>query len=370
MYTAAFRLTPEGLYAASRQAFLEMALAGVTAVGEFHYLHHAPDGAPYSERNLLAQTVIRAARDVGLRIALLRVGYARAGFEQALDPRQRRFVDPGPEQWLEAVETLAREVEGDGAVSVAAAPHSVRALPRAWLEALARCAPGRLHMHVAEQPLEVQACVAEHGQRPLELLHTLGLLGSGFVAVHGIHVTPSEIALLRQSGAAVCACPTTERNLGDGVVPADQLLEAGVSLSLGTDSQASIDLLGEAALVEGHLRLVRGQRNVLDPGKGKPEGLGARLIGMATSGGARALGLPTGELTPGQPADFFTVDLEHPKLMGTAPDAVAGALVALAGGVPVREVAVDGRLLVQDGRHPLAEETGRAFARVVKEVFA
>ncbi|HZH04867.1 MAG TPA: formimidoylglutamate deiminase, partial [Myxococcaceae bacterium] len=221
MYRVAGTLEPEGLYAASKQAFLEMALSGMTAVGEFHYLQHAPDGTPYADRNALAKAVIRAARDVGLRIVLLRVGYARAGFRTEAHPWQRRFVDRDAEAWLAAAETLRAEVRGDWGVSVGLAPHSVRAVPVSWLEALARApAPTRgvVHMHVAEQPAEVEACLAEHGARPVELLEGLGLLDSGFTAVHGIHLSPDEISRMGRAGSTVCACPSTERNLGDGVV--------------------------------------------------------------------------------------------------------------------------------------------------------
>ncbi len=370
MYDVASRLTPEGLYLASRQAFLEMALAGITTVGEFHYLQHAPDGRPYAQGSLLAREVIRAARDVGLRIVLLRVGYARAGFNKALDPRQRRFIDTSPDAWLDAAFNLASEVADDPLVRVGLAPHSVRALPRDWLEALLDAPDASLHMHVAEQPAEVAACEAEHGQRPVQLLESLGLLGRHFTAVHAIHLSDEEVMMLGRSGAGVCACPTTERNLGDGIVCADALQKAGVPISLGSDGQSSIDLLEEASALEGHQRLARGRRNVLDPGTGQTDGLAKRLLGYATRGGALSLGLDTGFLLPGHAADFFTVDLRHSTLVGSTVESVLASL--LAGGVSkaVREVAVQGSLIVREGQHPSSEATGQDFARVVKEVFS
>lgn len=370
MYRAAEALTPEDVYTASRQAFLEMLLAGITAVGEFHYLHHQPDGSPYMERNTLAREVIRAARDVGLRIVLLRVGYARAGFRVPENPRQRRFIDKDVDSFLSAVESLARDTQGVPGVSVGMAPHSVRAVPREWLTVLAGVR-GELpvHMHVAEQPKEIEACQAEHQLRPVELLEELGLLEQRFTAVHAVHVTEAEARMLGEVGANVCACPSTERNLGDGIVPADTLAGSGARVCLGSDSQATVDLLDEARQLEGHLRLARLRRAVLDPGGGAVDGLAARLFEMATVNGARSLGLPTGTLEPGAPADFFTVDLNHPSLVGASPASLLSGIVLGADKSAVREVAVDGRLVVREGQHPRAEESGRAFHALARRLY-
>lgn len=372
MYRAAERMDPEDVYVASRQAFVEMARAGITAVGEFHYLHHAPDGTPYGDRLELARQVVRAAREVGLRICLLRVGYARAGHGVPPNPRQRRFIDPGPEHFLGDAQALARAMRQDPLVTVGVAPHSVRAVPRPWLEATA-AAQDRfpaVHMHVAEQPKEIEACLAEHGRRPVELLAEVGLLGPRFTGVHGIHLSEGEVALLGAARALVCACPSTERNLGDGVVPADALLGAGVRVSLGSDSQATIDLLDEARQLESHLRLVRMRRAVLDPGGGRVEGLGLRLLEAATVSGAESLGLDTGRLAPGRPADFFTVDLAHPTLAGADASSLVPALVFGAPQDAVREVAVAGRFVVEEGRHPLAEDSSRAFTSLSRRLFS
>jgi formimidoylglutamate deiminase len=369
MYQAATTLSPDEIYIASRHAFLEMALAGITSVGEFHYLHHSPDGGPYANRGELALQVIRAARDVGLRIALLRVAYARAGFEVPANPRQRRFIDADVADVLSAVSALAQEMRPDPCVSVSVAPHSVRAVPKAWLAALAQHT-GVIHMHVAEQPKEVSACVAEHGRRPVELLGELGLLRVGFTAVHAIHLEPNEVTLLGQAQANVCACPSTERDLGDGVVPADALLRAGVHVCLGSDSQVTVDVLDEARQLEGHLRLVRQRRGVLDPGGGEASGLARRLFETATREGARSLGLKAGELRVGAPADFFTVELHHPLLAGAERDALLSALVFGADPRVIRDVAVAGKLIVKDGIHPLAEASAREFSTLSRRVFA
>ncbi|WP_342378843.1 formimidoylglutamate deiminase [Myxococcus stipitatus] len=369
MYRAAESLGPEDVYVASRQVFVEMALAGITTVGEFHYVHHQQDGTPYADRNVLAHAVIRAARDAGLRICLLRVGYARAGFQVAPNPRQRRFIDPDVDTFLATAESLAREVRGDSAVSVGLAPHSVRAVTKEWLKVIAGVRGFPVHMHVAEQPKEIEACLAEHGRRPVELLSDLGLLRPDFTAVHGVHLTAEEVSMLGAGRATVCACPSTERNLGDGIVPADALAKAGAGISLGSDSQAHVDLLDEARQLEGHLRLSRLRRAVLDPGGGEVSGLAARLLGMATVEGARSLGLSTGAIEPGAPADFFTVDMGHPSLVGASPSSLLASIVLGAEKSAVREVAVAGRLVVRDGRHPLAEESGRAFQTLARALY-
>src|SRR6185369_996723 len=285
MYAAANRLTPEDIYAASRMAFLEMALAGITAVGEFHYLHHAPDGTPYSDPNLLEREVIRAARDAGIRIALLRVAYARAGYQTEPNPRQVRFIESSPDVYLKNLEQLLAAPElKDGAAWVGVAPHSVRAVPLAYLKAVVEFANARglvVHMHVAEQAAEVEACIEEYGRSPVALLETESLLGARFTAVHAIHVTPKAISAVARSGAHVCACPTTERNLGDGVVPVDAYFKAGVPVSLGTDSQVQIDLLEDARELEYHLRLQRTARNVLAPEDHDESALARRLFACA-----------------------------------------------------------------------------------------
>src|ERR1043165_6608918 len=221
MYAAANRLTPEEIYSASRMAFLEMALTGITAVGEFHYLHHAPDGSPYSDPNLLEREVIRAAHDVGIRIALLRVAYARAGYQREPDQQQIRFIESSPEIYLKNLEQLLAAPElKTGEAWVGVAPHSVRAVPLDYLKTIVEFANARglmVHMHVAEQTAEVAACIEEYRRSPVALLDTEGLLSEKFTAVHAIHVTSKAVTVIADAGARVCACPTTERTLADGV---------------------------------------------------------------------------------------------------------------------------------------------------------
>ena len=368
MYQAATALTPEQLYAVSKQAFVEMALAGVTTVGEFHYLQHQADGTPYDDESLLAKTVIQAARDVGLRIVLLRVGYARAGFQVAENPRQRRFIDSDVESFLRRVEALRSPVK-DPLVSVGVAPHSVRAVPRSWLQEIAKSVTaGPVHMHVAEQPAELRACLAETGRRPIELLAEVGLLGPRFTGVHAIHLEANEVELLGTSKSLVCACPSTERNLGDGVVRADELLQAGVEVSLGSDSQAHIDLLEEARQLEGHLRLLRLGRAVLFPRSvegPRESALGQVLLRALTTAGARSLGVDTGALRAGQPADFVTIDLTHPSMVGVPREALVSAAMMGGSSAAIRDVCVQGRLIVEGGRHAVAERTADGFRAVM-----
>ena len=350
MYAAATTLTPEEIYNVSRMAFREMAMTGITAVGEFHYLHHSPDGSPYSDPNLLAHEVIRAANDVGIRIALLRVGYARAGFDTEPNPRQVRFIEASAETYLNRLDQLIDTIEAkDGMAWAGVAPHSVRAVPLDYLKHVVAFANERnlpIHMHVAEQPAEVSACIQEYGRSPVALLDTEGLLSDRFTAVHAIHVTPKAVAALARSGAGVCACPTTERNLGDGVVPADLYFKANVPVSLGTDSQTQIDLLEDARALEYHLRLQKVERNVLAPeNETSHSALAARLFECATVNGAKAIGFNGGKLEVGAPADFFTVDLNDLSIAGASQDDLLANIVFSLARTAIREVVVNGKQL-------------------------
>ena len=353
MYAAANRLGPEEIYAASRLAFLEMALTGITAVGEFHYIHRAPDGSAYSDPNLLAREVIRAARDAGIRIALLRVAYARAGYQTEANLLQVRFIEDSPETYLKNLEELFST--RDEMVWVGVAPHSVRAVPLDYLKTIVSFANERdlpVHMHVAEQPAEVSACIEEYGRSPVALLETEGLLSKRFTAVHAIHVTPKAIGAIARAGAVVCACPTTERNLGDGVVPVDAYFDAGVPVALGSDSQIQIDLLEDARELEYHLRLQKTARNVLAPADDtSSSALARRLFDCATENGARSIGFNAGKLEAGAPADFFTVDLDDPCIAGSSTEDLLACIVFSGSRAMMRDVVVGGKRIVEEGRH-------------------
>lgn len=375
MYSAATRLTPEDVYDASRMAFMEMALSGITAVGEFHYLHHAPDGTPYDDRNLLAKEVVRAANDVGLRIALLRVAYARAGFETKPNPQQVRFIETDPEIYLENLDQLIADLAGDPSSMAWAgvAPHSVRAVPLGYLREIIPFANQRglpVHMHVAEQPAEVAACIAEHGRSPVALLQTEGLLSERFTAVHAVHVTPKAVGMLASAGANVCACPTTERNLGDGIVPVDDFFKQRVTVALGTDSHVEIDLLEDARELEYHLRLQKMERAILaGPDDQGRSAIAARLFECATVNGAHSIGATGGKLEPGTPADFFTVDLNDPSIAGASEEDLLANIVFSLSRTAVKDVVVGGKQIVSDGRHAQQEEIVDRFKRLQKKLW-
>ncbi len=342
-----------------------MLLGGITTVGEFHYVHHAPGGASYADRNELARQVLRAARDTGLRIGLLRTAYVRSGWDKPAEPAQVRFLTPRMEDFIADTEALRAEHAATAWVGVA--PHSLRAVPLDYLRevaAYARAQQMPLHMHVSEQPADVEACVAEYKRRPIELLDENGLLDSRFTAVHAIHVTRDEISALARAGSMVCACPTTERNLGDGIVPADQLLTAGVGVSLGSDSNVQINLLEDARELEYHLRLQKLERAVLQA---------RHLFDCATEVGARSLAAPGGSLEVGRPADFFTIALDDPSMAGgtagSDPASLLAHIVFSAERTAVRDVAVGGKFVIRSGRHPLAEEITHEFIRLQHDLW-
>lgn len=379
MYRAALSFDPDALEAVSRMAFLEMVLAGITTVGEFHYLHHQPDGAPYEDPNELGHRVIRAARDVGLRIVLLRVAYHRAGFGRPALPQQRRFVEPDVDTFLQRAEALAAHWAPDPLVSVGLAPHSIRAVPREWLGAVgehARAHDRVVHIHACEQRAEIEQSRAEYGAEPVAVLDDAGLLDARTTRttlVHGTHLDEEALRRLARARPTICACPSTERNLGDGVLPALHLLLRRVPIALGTDSQATIDPWVEMRLVEYHERLRAERRNVLArahgvwlgaPDDGRLE-TADLLWPMGSAHGARSLGLPVGTLTAGAPADFLALDLDDPSLAATSARTLLADLVFSTTPRAVRAAWVAGRPVLTDGRHPLQEEIVSRFREVM-----
>ncbi|MDD2763509.1 MAG: amidohydrolase family protein [Opitutaceae bacterium] len=342
---AAGRLAVADLYDAARMAFMEMLLSGITCVGEFHLLHHQPDGTSWSEPNFLSHEILRAARDCGLRVALFKV--ACAGFRQPPDPGQARSLTPVAEQYLREVDALrefvARNHPGDDAW-VGVALHSLHSMPLDYLKTVAAYAHAqrlRLHVPVSAQPADNEACVAEHGRTPVALLAELGLLDKRFTAVHARHLTDDEVRLLGVARATVCACPNAEPGRG-GAAPADKLLAAGAALALGTDRQGRINLLEDARLFADALHR---------PG-GPAAGLAGLLLQVATTAGARSLGAPSGALEVGRPADFFTVNLYDPSIAGAEPDTLLDHVVFSLERRAIREVWVGAHQRVANGRHP------------------
>ena len=353
MYHAAASLAPDDVYDVARMAFLEMVMAGTTTVGEFHYLHAKPDGRPYDDANELAKQVIAAAQSIGMRIVLLRTAYFRSGYRLPPDPGQTRFIE-SPGSYLENTQSLLRDYPANSStVSIGVAPHSIRAVPLDALRGIA--AWGReqrlpIHMHVAEQIAENDACLAEYGATPVAFLAREKILGEDFTGVHSIHMDAAEIRQLADANSTICSCPTTERNLGDGILAADLAMRAGIPVAFGSDSQAQIAPLEDARQLDYHLRLAQQQRVILDQIEGTS--LPARLFACATKNGANALKINAGDLEPGSSADFFTIDLNDLSIAGHAPSDLLPILVFSLERMAIRDVAVQGKLILRDGRHP------------------
>jgi formiminoglutamate deiminase len=342
MYQLAAELDPDSYLRLARATFAEMALAGITLVGEFHYLHHKADGTPYDEPNAMGLAVVQAAAEAGIRLTLIDACYLHGGFGSDVQGAQRAFSDGSAEAWARRVDALR---PGDR-MRIGAAIHSVRAvdpdaatLVAAW--ARERDAP--LHAHLSEQPAENEACVAAHGVTPTSLLAQAGAVTDSFTAIHATHLTDQDIELLGGAGATICLCPTTERDLADGIGRAARVRDAGARLALGSDSQAVIDLFEEARAVELDERLASGERGHHAP---------RDLLRAATADGYRCLGWPEGgEIERGALADLTTVAFDSVRLAGT-PDAQAlDALVFAAGAADVTDVMVGGRWIVRDRRH-------------------
>jgi len=312
MYAVAERLDPDSYFDLAAATYAEMAATGITCVGEFHYLHHDPDGEPYADPNAMGEALVAAARQAGLRIALLDTCYLSGGFGEPPEEVQRRFSDGDADRWAARVDALADKHADDADVVVGAAVHSVRAVPREQIEAVAEWASTRgapLHVHLSEQPAENQACHEVYGQTPATVLYEAGALGPGSTAVHATHLSDSDIALLGSQGTYACFCPTTERDLADGVGPSRRLFEAGSPLTLGSDSQAVVDLFEEMRAVELDERLASGQRGHWSADE---------LLTAATGTGHASLGFAdSGRLQVGAAADLVTVDLESARTAGT-----------------------------------------------------
>jgi formiminoglutamate deiminase len=351
MYALAAQLDPISYLALARATYAEMALAGVTCVGEFHYLHHAPDGTPYADPNEMGAALVTAAHLAGIRITLLDTCYLASTVDGGrLEDSQRRFGDRDAAGWAARVDAL--RVDG-GHTKLGAAIHSVRAVPADQIPTVVEWAADRaapLHLHLSEQRAENDACMARHRRTPTALLADLGVLGPRTTAVHATHLTDTDRGLLGGTGTGVCLCPTTERDLADGIGPARALADAGCPLSLGSDSHAVIDLFEEARAVELDERLRSEQRGHF----------AARdLLRAATATGHQALGwADAGTITPGARADLVTVRLDSPRTAGVDP---AGGVFA-ATAADVRHVLVDGRVVVSDGEH-----TGINVARALRE---
>jgi formimidoylglutamate deiminase len=305
---------------------------------------------------------------VGLRICLLRAAYQRAGYGLAPDPWQTRFLET-TEEFLANVSALHGQYNSVAAW-VGVAPHSVRAVPLDAIESMATLAREQnlpLHMHVSEQKAEIEACQREYGTTPIRLLARNGLLSDRFTAVHAIHIDGEEMDSLAISSATICACPTTERNLGDGIFPARDVMERGIPVALGSDSQTQIEPLEDARELEYHLRLLHQRRSLLDGIDGQE--LSARLLRCATVNGANALGCDGGDFESGKLADFFTVDLDDVSIAGNSGDDLLPAIVFGMRSAAVADVCVGGKFVVRDHCHPQQQEILNQYQEVVRKVW-
>ncbi|MFK4690303.1 formimidoylglutamate deiminase [Streptomyces pristinaespiralis] len=356
MYDVSARLTPDSYFALARAVYAEMALAGITAVGEFHYLHHAPGGVPYADPNAMGEALIAAAGEAGIRITLLDTAYLSAGFGEPPTSHQLRFSDGSADAWAERTDAL----KDGGHVRIGAAIHSVRAVPAEQLPTVASWAAARnapLHVHLSEQTAENDACRAAHGRTPAQLLADHGVLGVRTTGVHNTHLTDDDIALLGGTTTGTCMCPTTERDLADGIGPAPALQAAGSPLSLGSDSHAVIDLLEEARAMELNERLRSRTRG---------HWTAAALLRAATADGHAALGWhEAGRLEPGALADFTTLALDTVRTAGPPPRLAAETAVFAGSAADVRHTVVGGRHVVRDGVHAAVPDAARALTDAI-----
>ncbi len=319
MYAVAADLTPDSYFELARETYAEMRATGITAVGEFHYLHHQPDGTPYDDPNEMGRALLAAADEAGIRIRLLDTCYLASGFGQEPEGVQVRYSDGSAHAWAERVAAFDDP-------RVGAAIHSVRAVPRDQLPVVVEAARGLpLHVHLSEQVAENEACLAATGLTPTQVLAEAGALGPLTSAVHATHLTDDDIRLLGESHTNVCFCPTTERDLADGIGPARRLHDAGATLTLGSDSHAVIDLVEEMRAVEMHERLASQQRGHWSA---------LELLAAATYDGHRSLGFDdAGRIAPGQRADLATIDLDSIRTRGTGASAETIVFAATAADV-------------------------------------
>ena len=319
MYAVAAELTPDTYFELARSTYTEMRETGITAVGEFHYLHHQPDGTPYDDPNEMGRALLAAADEAGIRIRLLDACYLASGFGRPPEGVQVRYSDGDADAWAQRVAAF-----DDPRVGVAI--HSVRAVPREQLPVVVEAAAGRpLHVHLSEQVAENAACQAAYGMSPTQVLAEAGALGPLTTAVHATHLEAADLRLLGGSGTHVCLCPTTERDLADGIGPARALHDAGAVLTLGSDSHAVIDLIEEMRAVEMHERLASQQRGHWSA---------LELVAAATSHGHRSLGFDdAGTIAVGQRADLVTVDLESIRTRDTGDGAESVVFAATAADV-------------------------------------
>ena len=347
MYAVAERLDPDSYLALATVTFREMVAAGITCVGEFHYLHHQPDGTPYDDPNALGHAVLEAARAAGLRITLLDTCYLTAGIGRPAEGVQRRFSDGDVDGWAARVAA----VSGTEGARIGAAYHSVRAVPRDQMRART---PSPLHIHLSEQVAENEQSLAAYGLTPTQVFAEAGHLTDQNTLVHATHLTADDVRLIGEAQAYVDFCPTTERDLGDGIGPSRALHEAGARLTLGSDSHAVIDLFEEMRAVELDERLATQERG---------HWTAAELLEAGTR--HDSLGWDdAGRIAVGCRADLVTIGTDRVRTAGTGADEHTAVYAAVA--EDVTQVVVDGRVVF---RHGDREKLGRDLAAAIDRIW-
>jgi len=364
-------LTPADVETIAAQLYVEMLKAGYTAVAEFHYLHHRPDGTPYEQPAEIALRIASAAGTAGIGLTLLPVLYSVGGYSGAdPNPGQRRFMTT-VDAFLEMAGGLIAVFDGDGQVRVGVAPHSVRQVPAA---ALAECVAGiteldaaaPIHIHVAEQVRDVEDHMRFTGARPVAWLLDHAPVDKRWCFVHATHMTPEETAGLALSGAVAGLCPTTEANLGDGLFPLVPYMDAGGRIGIGSDSHVSISPVEELRWLEYGQRLNTLARNIAAPHAGGSTA--RRLVDAVLDGGAQAMGRPVGAIQAGCRADWIVLDNAHPQLAGRDGDALLDSFVFSGNANSVSDVMVGGDWVVRDGRHANEEAIAGRYRETVRRL--
>jgi formimidoylglutamate deiminase len=364
------RLNEEDVFDTARMVFMEMLLSGITCVGEFHYLHQNADGTPLADPNQLAREIIRGAHDVGIRISLLKVAYARGDYRGAAAAAPGRFRTAAADQFVRETETLRVAMEKEFPADEAwlgVGAHSVAKVPAEYFKTIATYARThrmRVHAHLSTRAEENTACIAEYGRTPVAVLAEHGLLDKRFTAIDAIHLSDDDVKVLGTARATVCACPISEHMLGLGAAPIEKLVAAGAGIALGSDGHGQIDLLKEARLLEFHLRNTRQQRAVFGTAPA------TALFHAATVTGARSLGATSGALEVGRPADFFTVNLYDPSIAGADPEVLLANIVFALERRAIRDVWVGARQRVANGRHAFHGPIVGRFVDVQRRIWA
>lgn len=372
MYAEAESTSAARFEAAAGLLFCEMLEAGYTSVAEFHYLHHDLAGRRFEPSEHLSRRLLEIAAEVGLGMTLLPVLYLAGGFGAPLESRQRRFAHTRVDDYLELLGRLRSAIDPDAGQVLGVAPHSLRAVPLPALQdvlhgqAKLQGKQAPIHIHISEQPAEVEACLQHHGRRPLQLLFESFEVDARWCLVHATHADAAERAGIVKAGAVVGLCPSTEANLGDGRFPTRAFVEAGGRFGVGSDSQVTVDPAEELRMVDRQTRLAA-QRRAVWAVDGQPPRPGLTLWARAARAGAQALGQPMGEVAVGARADLVELDPDHPRWMTSSPEETLDAF--LLGSAPggIRQVLTGGRSVVKGGRHPQREAWQSRLSRAAAE---